>query len=627
MKSEEVRKKFLSFFEKRGHSVIPSASLVPENDPSVLFTTAGVQPIVPYILQGSHPKGNQLVSVQKCVRTTDIEDIGDKTHATFFEMLGNWSIGDYFKEDAIKWSFEFLTDEERGLGIDVNRLYVTIFEGDENAPKDEESFDIWAELFKSKGLDPEKRIFPLSAKSNWWPQPKEKDIYSGPCGPSTEMFYDLNPDVGEISSVEDFKKADDEQRVVEIWNDVFMEYEKKDGKVVGKLPKKNVDTGAGFERLLAVLQKKDNIFETDVFSPIMEKVQELSKAKPWIVQGLALDKMKAGRIVADHIRTSVFLISDGVLPSNTDRGYVLRRLLRRAVRFADILGIQEQKLSEIANVVAEQYKKDYSNILENVGMIKEVINEEEKKFRETLKKARKEFEKVIHISPAGKYIPLQTTKNKVEPVLPSKIVFDLITVRGLSREEIEEMRREKDIIIQWEEVDELLEEHKQKSQTAAAGKFKGGLANSSEETVKLHTAHHLLLSALQKVLGENVKQRGSNITSERLRIDFSFERKMTDEERQEVEAQVNEWISAGLDVVKREMKREEAEKIGAEMEFGAKYPDVVSVYFIEDKNGNAISKEFCGGPHVKNTSELGRFKIKKEEAVSAGVRRIKAVLE
>jgi len=618
MNSFELRNRFLKFFEKRGHKILPSASLVPENDPSALFITAGVQPIVPYILQAKHPLGNRLASVQKCVRTTDIEDIGDNTHLTFFEMLGNWSLGDstsagangetgYFKEEAIKWSFELLTDKAEGFGLNPARLYITVFEGNENAPKDLDSVEIW----KKVGI-PSNRIY-FRGKDNWW-TPGD----NGPCGPSTEMFYDLTDlpagasaqageGLGDLNP-EEFEKADEEQKVVEVWNDVFMEYQKKDGKVIGKLPNKNVDTGAGFERLLAVLQKKKSIYEIDIFTPIISKIKELAKE----------ENPKAERIIADHIRASVFIISDGVVPSNTDRGYILRRLIRRTVRYADMIGIEEGGLAIIADLVGEQYEENHSYILENIEMIKKVIAEEEKKFRETLSKGLKEFGK-------------------------GRDAFTLFSTYGFPLELTLELAKEKGILVDIEDFENKLKEHQELSRTASAGKFKGGLADASEETIKLHTAHHLLLAALQKVLGKEVKQKGSNITSERLRIDFSFDRKMTEAEKQETERLVNDWIAVGLQVNRKEMKKEEAEKLGAEMEFGAKYPEMVSVYFIvpmpeasrirdgeaigKDIMDSVISKEFCGGPHVENTKKLGKFKIKKEEAVAAGVRRIKAILE
>lgn len=582
MNSSEIRKRFLTFFEKRGHAVIPSASLVPENDPSVLFTTAGMQPLVPYLLGEKHPSGARLVNVQKCVRTQDIDEVGDNTHDTFFEMLGNWSLGDYFKEDAIGWSYELLTSKEEGFGLDPNRLYVTVFEGDENAPKDTDSFEIWKKL----GI-PENRIYFMSAKSNWWSAGD-----NGPCGPDTEMFYDITEEGLNLTSKEEFVNADEKQQIVEIWNDVFMEYEKKDGRVVGKLKNRNVDTGAGLERLATVLQKKDNIFDTDLFVPIMQKINEFS---------VSTDQ-RAKRIVADHVRTAVFMIADGVIPSNTDRGYILRRLLRRAVRFADVLGMKHGSLSLIAQTVIEKYSPVYDELGKNIEKIKKEIDGEEQKFRETLERGLKEFEK------------------------GETNAFVLFSTYGFPLEVTLELAKEKGITIDTKQFEEEFKKHQALSRTSSAGMFKGGLANHNEQTIKLHTAHHLLLSALQDVLGKEVKQRGSNITEERLRIDFSAPRKLTSEEIKKVEEIVNTRIKEDLTVVRREMPRIEAETLGAEMEFGAKYPEIVSIYFIEDKQGNPISKEFCGGPHVSHTGELGAFKILKEEAVSAGVRRIKATL-
>jgi len=584
MNSDEIRKRFLAFFEKRGHSIVPSASLVPQNDPSVLFTTAGMQPLVPYLLGEKHPSGVRLANVQKCVRTQDIDEVGDNTHDTFFEMMGNWSLGDYFKEDAIKWSFELLTSKKEGFSLDPKRLYVTVFEGDENAPKDIESFEIW----KKVGI-PENRIYFMSAKSNWWSAGD-----SGPCGPDTEMFYDITLEgLGDLTK-EQFVEADKKQQIVEIWNDVFMEYEKKDGKVIGKLKNQNVDTGAGLERFATVLQGKNSIFETDLFEPIIKKIRELSKKQD----------TKAERVVADHIRTAVFMIADGVTPSNTDRGYILRRLLRRAVRFADKIGLgseQSGQLDLVAIEIKKKYSEIYPELTSNWENIHNEILKEETKFRETLTKGLKEFEK------------------GTEP-------FILFTTYGFPIELTEELAAEKGITINKQEFEDKMKGHQNLSRTASAGMFKGGLANHNEQTVKLHTAHHLLLSALQDILGKEVKQRGSNITEERLRIDFSSPRKLTPEEVKKVEEIVNNRITEDLSVVRREMPRIEAESLGAEMEFGAKYPEVVSIYFIEDKQGNPISKEFCGGPHVTRTSELGHFKILKEEAVSSGVRRVKATL-
>ena len=559
MDSREIRSRFLKFFEKRGHAIIPSASLVPQNDPSVLFNTAGMQPLVPYLLGEPHPMGKRIVNVQKCVRTQDIEEVGDNTHDTFFEMMGNWSLGDYFKEDAIKWSFEFLTSKEEGLGLDKNRLYITVFEGDENAPKDTEAFEIW------KQYVPEHRIYFMGAKSNWWSVGD-----NGPCGPDTEMFYDVTEKgLGDLTK-EEYLAADERQEVVEIWNDVFMQYVKKDGKIVGKLPSQNVDTGSGLERIVMAVQGKNNIFDTDLFNG---------------------EKTKEERIVADHVRTALFMISDGVIPSNAGRGYVLRRLIRRAVRFA------KTPLSDFI----ERYKKIYEGVyvLDDNGE----IAKEEAKFRETLERGLKEFEKGTDS-------------------------FILATTYGFPIELTQELAKEKGQDIDLEDFNKKMAEHQKLSQTASAGMFKGGLANHNEKTIRLHTAHHLLLAALQEVVGKEVKQRGSNITEERLRIDFLCDHKLTDEEKQKVEAWVNDKISQKLPVTRQEMPLSEAQRIGAEMEFGAKYPDMVSVYFIggNGKVEDSISKEFCGGPHVKNTGELSQFKIQKEEAVSAGVRRIKAIL-
>lgn len=585
MQSKEIREKFLTFFEKRGHSIIPSASLVPENDPTVLFTTAGMQPLVPYLLGQTHPNGKRLAGLQKCVRTGDLEDIGDNRHFSFFQMMGNWSLGDYFKKEAITWSFEFLTSKTEGLGLDPNRLYVTVFEGNENAPADSESAQIW----KNLGIA-DHRIYSLGIDDNWW-SPGE----TGPCGPDSEMFYDLTEKgLGDLSK-EAFLKAVEKEDLVEIWNDVFMEYEKKDGKVIGKLNNKNVDTGAGLERITAIMQGKKTAYETDLFNPIISKIKELSRNSD----------DKAVKIVADHIRTAVFIIADGVMPANTDRGYILRRLLRRAVRYSDVLGMDARtSLIAISETVQSTYKEQYPEIMKDVNglQIGHIIQLEEGKFRETLSKGLKEFEKGTD-------------------------AFTLFTTYGFPIELTLELASEKGISFNRKEFDEKMKAHQDLSRAGAEQKFKGGLANENEKTIKLHTAHHLLLAALQQVLGNEVKQRGSNITEERLRIDFLFSRKMTNEEKNKVESIVNDNIVSKKSVVRREMKRVEAETLGAEMEFGAKYPDVVSIYFIEDSKGNEISKEFCGGPHVENTGELGIFKIIKEEAVASGVRRIKATLE
>ncbi len=587
MDSIEIRKRFLNFFEKRGHKIIPSASLVPENDPSVLFTTAGMQPLVPYLLGEPHPAGKRLVNVQKCVRTQDIDEVGDATHDTFFEMLGNWSLGNYFKEDAIKWSYELLTSKEEGFGLDPARLYITVFEGDQNAPKDLESFEIW----KKVGI-PENRIYFMSAETNWWSAGD-----NGPCGPDTEMFYDITEKgLGDLTR-EEYIKADNEQQLVEIWNDVFMEYEKKDGKVIGKLKNKNVDTGAGLERLATVLQGKDNIFDTDLFSPLMMVLQ------PNIGKNL-----KSARIIADHIRTSVFMINDGVIPSNTDRGYILRRLLRRAYLHGKKISfniegekVDIEKLLSVARIVmGHNSYKDFYNF--NKDLTETVIQEEIEKFEQTLEEGLKKFDK------------------GVDP-------FVLFTSYGFPFELTKELAKERGQDIDEKDFQEKFKAHQELSRVGSEQKFKGGLAGTGEQEVKYHTATHLLHQALREVLGDEVGQKGSNITSERLRFDFSFQRKMTDEEKKQVEDIVNEKINAALPVQKIVMSREDAEKTNALHFFGNKYGDSVSIYFIGDSLDTAYSKEFCGGPHVENTKDLGKFKIIKEEAVSQGVRRIKAILE
>ncbi len=596
MKSSEIRKRFLAFFEKRGHAILPSAPLVPENDPSVLFNTAGMQPLVPYLLGEKHPQGVRLANFQKCVRTVDFDEIGDNTHATFFEMMGNWSLGDYFKKEAIEWSYELLTNKEEGFGLDPQRLYVTCFEGDESAPRDEESAAIWKSIFEKNGVTGE-RIYFMSAKSNWW-APGD----NGPCGPDTEMFYDVTGNFTQGLSREEYIAADERQQLVEIWNDVFMEYESKDGKVIGKLKAKNVDTGSGYERVVMVLQGKTDIFSTDLFEASCTKINELKTSSD----------IKKERIIADHTRTAVMLISDGVIPSNTDQGYILRRLIRRAVRLADDLGMKPSSLFALADVVAEQYRDIYENVGRLKETIKVTIDTEEKKFRNTLSRGMKQFDKV--------------EKNE-DGVIDTKAVFELVTTYGFPIEMVQEIAKERGFSVNINEFSKLNEEHKALSRSGAEAKFKGGLGDTSEMSVKYHTATHLLHQALRDVLGTHVQQKGSNITPERLRFDFAHPARMTDEEKKKVEDIVNEKINMKLPVSVVSLPFEEAEKTGALHFFGEKYGDSVTVYYIGQDLSQSYSKEFCGGPHVKNTSELGIFKIQKEEAVSAGVRRIKAVLE
>ena len=566
MTSAELRQKFLSFFEKRGHKIIPSASLIPK-DSTVLFTTAGMQPIVQFLMGQEHPSGKRLVNYQKCLRTDDIDEVGDDTHLTFFEMLGNWSLGDYWKKESIQWSFEFLTKE---LQLPIEKLAVSCFIGDQDAPKDKESSEIW----KSLGI-PEKRVAFLPKADNWWGPVGD----TGPCGPDTEIFYWKSKEPApEVFDPEN-------KNWVEIWNNVFMQYVKMQDGTYAPAEQKNVDTGMGFERMIAVLNGKNSVYETDLFMPIMG-----------IFPGHFDERKK--RIIADHTKASMFLISDGVVPSNKDQGYVLRRLLRRMMVHMRDFG-QEEKFGPIKKAIeiySDVYDLDEEKILA-------VAKEEADKFEKTLAAGLKAIEKIN--------------------VIDGKEAFLLYETYGFPLEVLEEMR----VVENREDFFEELKKHQELSRAASAGMFKGGLADDKPETVRLHTAHHLLLAALQELFGKQVKQKGSNINSERLRIDFSFDRKLTDEEKAHIEKMVNEKIKEGLDVVKREMPLEEAKKIGAEMEFGVKYGNMVSVYFIEDKKGKVFSKEFCGGPHVNNTSELEKFKIIKEEAVSSGVRRIKAILE
>ena len=572
---------YIDFFVSKGHKQIPSAPVVPENDPSVLFNTAGMQPLIPYLMGEPHPYGTRLVDYQKCVRTNDLDSIGDTTHHTFFEMLGNWSLGDYFKDESISWSFEFLT---KVLNIPVDRLAVTVYAGEGNIPFDEVSYNKWLSL----GI-PKERIA-KTTQDNFWIAGA-----SGPCGPDTEIFYFRSTD--DIPEV--FDPEDD--RWVEIWNNVFMEFYKDQDGVITELPKKNVDTGMGFERTTAVLEGVLDNYESSVWKDVIELISEISNKS---YKG----NEESMRIIADHIRTSVFISADpaGIKPSNTDQGYILRRLIRRAIRHAKKLEIDinsdwEQR---IALLIITKYKKYYSELEQNESIVLEVLKNEKEKFNKTLEKGLREFSKV-----SNKDIDATTA-------------FHLYDTYGFPIELTLELADDAGIKVDVEGFKEKFKAHQELSRTASAGKFKGGLAGNSEIETKYHTATHLLNAALKLVVGPDVHQKGSNITDERMRFDFSCDHKLTDEEKTKVEDLVNEWIKEGIDVTVEEMPKDEAIKSGAECMFIEKYPDIVTVYSI----GN-ISKELCGGPHVKNTSELGHFKIKKEEASSAGVRRIKAVLE
>ena len=577
---------YIDFFVSKGHVQIPSAPVVPENDPSVLFNTAGMQPLVPYLMGQKHPLGTRLCDYQKCIRTNDLEEIGDKTHHTFFEMLGNWSLGDYFKKESIGWSFEFLT---KVLNIPIEKLAVTVFEGDETIPRDEESANIW----KSLGI-PEERISYLGKDDNFWIAGE-----TGPCGPDTEIFYwrsDLQ--VPKVHDPED-------ERWVEIWNNVFMQYEKFADGTIKELPKKNVDTGMGVERVVAILEGVDDNYLTSIWKDIIDKIQEMSNT--------TYEKdAKSIRIIADHIRTAVFIAGDnsGIKPSNTDQGYILRRLIRRMIRHAKKIDIDLNSGFEriLANMIIEKYSNYYDELVKNKEIILDVLTNELNKFNKTLEKGLKEFEKIV--------------SNLQEKELNKDLAFKLYDTYGFPLELTVELAEEKGITVDKQGFNQKFKEHQEKSRAGAEQKFKGGLSGNGEMEVKYHTATHLLNAALKIVINKDVHQKGSNITPDRMRFDFSCDHKLTDDEKQKVEDLVNEWINQGLEVKVEEMKKEDAIKSGAECMFIEKYPDIVTVYSI-----GTVSKELCGGPHVKNTKELGHFKIKKEEASSAGVRRIKAILE
>ena len=604
MTSHEVRKRFLAFFKARGHAIIPSASLVPENDPTVLFNTAGMQPLVPYLMGRPHPQGDKLADIQKCVRTGDIDDIGDNTHLTFFEMMGNWSLGSYFKKDAITWSYELLTSKTEGFGLDPRRLYVTVFAGDTAAgvPRDDEAAKIWTDLFLRDGITGE-RIYFFGADSNWWPAVKGKDTWTGPTGPCSEMFYDLSGTLTNGMTLAEYKATDESQKIVEIWNDVFMEFEKKDGKIVSKLAKKNVDTGAGLERIATVLQQKSNLFDTDLFAPIMA-----------IAKTLASD-LRRQRIISDHIRSSVFMISDGILPANTDQGYVLRRIIRRMVFNTDAKKLDRASIQQFVDLIVKNYGDTYANITAQRDFIIEEISKESDKFTKALEHGLDRFEKVAKYNTDLKSDSIDVTD-----------VFDLFQSYGFPIDLTIEMAKVKGFTVDREAFDVEFKKHQDLSRAGAEQKFKGGLGDTSEMSLKYHTTTHLLHQALRQVLGSHVSQKGSNITPERLRFDFTHTGKMTDEEKKKVEDIVNGNIARKLAVHRVELPKTEAEKTGALHFFGDKYGDIVSVYYIGESMETAISKEFCGGPHVENIGTLGTFKIQKEEAVSAGVRRIKAVL-
>ncbi len=589
--SSELRSLFLRFFEEKGHAVIPSASVIPENDPTVLFTTAGMHPLVPYLLGEKHPMGNRLTDAQKCIRTGDIEEVGDASHCTFFEMLGNWSLGDYFKKEAIAWSWEFLTSEE-WLGLDKDKLAFSVFAGDEDAPRDDEAADLW----RSVGVKDD-RIFYLPKKNNWWGPAG----LTGPCGPDTEMFVitDKEP------CGPDCSPACECGRYLEIWNDVFMQYNKQADGSFPPLKQQNVDTGMGLERTIGVLMGVKSVYETDLFSGIIEKIAALSGK----TYGLDDETTRSMRIIADHLRTSTVIIGDarGVTPSNVDQGYVLRRLIRRAVRHGMTIGMPEGSCSDIARVIIAQYEHVYPEFKKNENHIIEQLNLEEERFQRTLKQGMREFEKTVS--------RLEGT------VIDGVSAFKLYDTYGFPIEITTELAKERGLTVDEAGFADRFKAHQELSHAGAEQRFKGGLADSTEETAKLHTATHLLQAALRKVLGDEVAQKGSNITAERLRFDFSFSRKMTEEEKKEVEKLVNEYIAADAPVVCEEMTVEEAKDAGAIGLFESRYGERVKVYAM-----GPFSMEICGGPHAGSTGELKGFKLQKEESSSAGVRRIKGVI-
>lgn len=649
MTVSEIRSRFLAYYEKRGHAIIPSAPIVPGNDPTTLFTSSGMQPLLPYLLGEEHPKGTKLVDSQLSFRAGDIEEVGDNRHTTFFEMLGNWSLGDYFKQEQLPWIFNFLTATEEGIGLDPKRLYVTVFAGDDTAGvgTDTEAVEIWQILFAEKGIEAPfaligseadgytkgmqgARIFAYDAKKNWWSRAGvPANMPAGePGGPDSEVFYDFMPDSAHPGGHAEADSAQvwgaechvncDCGRFVEICNSVFMQFIKQgDGSFI-ELPKRNVDFGGGLERLAMAAIESADAFNLDVFTSARAVLEERTGK----TYGEDTQTTRSFRIILDHMRAASFMLAEGIKPANSEAGYVLRRLIRRAIREADRLGIKDAVLVDVARGYAEAYAEQYPHVYKEATTIADELAREEQKFRNTLSQGMRQFEKL--------------TKNGT---IAAEDAYTLFTTFGFPVELTEELAKERGLSLDMNAVAEKMKEHQNQSRAGAAQKFAGGLADHSEQTVRYHTTHHILLKALQMVLGDEVKQRGSNITAERLRIDFASPGKMTDEQKAEVERIVNDLIYQNLPVTRTTMPREEAEKLGAEMEFGVKYPDMVTVYSVgpadateaNPKIPEAFSLEFCGGPHVANTQEIHggsrKFRIQKEEAVAAGIRRIKGVLE
>lgn len=599
MTTNELRSKFLEFMKTKDHAVVPSAPVFLEDDKSTLFTTAGMQPMVPYLLGKEHPKGKRIADTQKCIRTDDIEEVGDNTHLTMFEMLGNWSLGDYFKEESIAWSWEFLTDK-KWLGLDPQKIYVTVYEGDSQVPRDDEAVAIWSRLFKEAGLEPEGRIQARGAEDNWWALGP-----IGPCGPDTEIFYYVGD--------EDDPRFEDTDEFVEVWNNVFMVYDRDTGGNLSELPNKNVDTGMGLERIAAMMQGVDSVFDTDLMKQIQAAIIAYAgQTHERVYKEVDSDLGRAVRIITDHLRSAVFMAADGVEPSNNDRGYVMRRLIRRAVRQALVLGIRQDLSENVAPVIIDLYKDAYPELEQNRNKVLDVLDREERAFRQTLDKGVREFSKIVGDS-----------------ALTGDKVFRLFDTYGFPPElSVEDaMRLNLEVDPNWdEEFQRLMNEQKERSRTAQAGQFKGGLTDHEPRTLAHHTATHIMHQALHKVLGGHIVQRGANVSSERLRFDFTHPAKLTDEEKQEIERIVNEQIEKDLKVTWKEYSPDEAFKIGAKGAFGDKYGDVVKVYVMQAEGEEPFSIEICGGPHAERTKGIGRFKIAKEESSSAGVRRIKAKL-
>jgi alanyl-tRNA synthetase len=615
MKAADIRKKYLEFFERQNHAIIPSAPLIPENDPTVLFTTAGMHPLVPYLLGEPHPEGQRLANVQKCIRTGDIEEVGDNRHLTFFEMLGNWSLGDYFKAETIAWSWEFLTGKD-WMGLDPNRLYVTVFAGDEDAVKDQDSINIWKEQFARADIEAheEERIFSYGKKDNWWGPAGQ----TGPCGPDSEMFYDtLNLPTREAhapgwTGSGECQPSCDCGRYVEVWNDVFMQYYKQSDGRYRIMDVKNVDTGMGLERMAMVMQGTETVFETDLFQPLIQEIERLSGKK----YDTDTETTRLMRVVADHVRSATFIIGDqrGVTPSNMDQGYVLRRLIRRAVRCGRQLGIEAGFSPTLAEIVIRDYSEQYPELAANRERVVTALQAEEEKFSRTLQKGLQEVNKV---------------KDQLGEVaeVPGKTAFFLYESFGFPKELTEEVVGKP---VNEEEWAAEMKRHQETSRAGSEQKFASGLADHSDQVVKLHTATHLLHQALRTVLGEHVEQKGSNITADRLRFDFSHPEKLTPEQIAQVEAIVNEQIEKDFPVSFKMMTAEEAKASGAIGLFEDKYAELgsqIKVYTVGDSDEQYFSREICSGPHVEHTGVLGKFRVKKEQASSAGVRRIKAVLE